>query len=111
LFIWNLSTSAILCMKNESRLTPCEHPCGPEFFSLAVVWYSGSHGGEYEDEHSGTYRRIISLMWIDVSKVHTVSIIRTIIHRVPLKRRSTSTTLHGAISQKAVIFGYDVDWI
>jgi hypothetical protein len=43
----------------------------------------------------------------DVSDVRTASIkilIALIMEYAPLKRRSTSTRLHGAISQKAVIF-------
>jgi hypothetical protein len=45
-------------------------------------------------------RRVVSLKKTDVSDVVTASIIRAI----ALKLRSTSTRLHGAIFQKAIIF-------
>jgi hypothetical protein len=57
-------------------------------------------------------RRVVSLKYTDFSEVCTASIIRAMIrispwwrrHYVPLKRRSNSTRLHGAISQKGVTF-------
>jgi hypothetical protein len=39
-----------------------------------------------------------------VSEMRTASIIALVMEYVPLKRRSTSARLHGAISKKAVIF-------
>jgi hypothetical protein len=46
-----------------------------------------------------------SVKFIDVSEVRTASITALITEvNAPLKRLSTSTRLHGAMSQKAVIF-------
>jgi hypothetical protein len=50
-------------------------------------------------------RRVVALKFTEVSEARTASIIRAAIDQLaPLKRRSTSMTLQGGISQKVVIF-------
>jgi hypothetical protein len=53
-------------------------------------------------ESSGMYCHVVKYILTDVTEVHSASIIRA--QYAPLKRRSTSTWLHGSTSQKNLHF-------
>jgi hypothetical protein len=97
-----LKAMRIVCLENNQYVGQTD---GSGFITVSLIPVEGLKNARFQVLTAA----IITAFWDmapcsvlavgDVSEMHTTSIIRA------MKRRSTSTTLHGAISQKAVIFG------